>query len=1673
MPTSTFRDPGTGRAFSFKHDKGLTPDQLQALANEKRFEGLKREGNLVTRNLAIGVDTIQQYGFGSTLEGIGKSFDLKTLEEIGANIVEEQKGQKEDRLRFAPKSEGFVPYVTEMAAQSAPISAVGLAGAAAGAKAGAVIGAGFGGAGAAPGAVIGGIVGGVGAMIPFFYGGNRERQKEAIERGYRTEVDEGAALLTAIPQAALDSILNLFVVSKVGRAFVPAAIQKGGGIFTRVAKGTTTGVLTETPTELGQQVLERYQAGLPMNTPEAIEEYKAAAAGGAILGGILGGGSASISRSTNVETDVEEDPDKTEEEKEKEDQERVDELDEEIGGGEEQIFKVEYTDPDTNEKLVTQVAATSFEEARGFVAEDTGANPNTIALAPETTPEPEPAPEPDPEPEPEEEPAPEPDPIPEPEEERIPEPSEGVEDEPDFEDEPEPITVIVPDPIPEPEPKPKSKPKPNPKNMRQTVKDALAIKNILPYFRVDPETREPIDQPIVDNDVGAERVGVQATAQEISEKFSDQQILDIGSIARERGAFRGEKTRGRLNKLTNLQSRIRRNKRQESYVPTDLDRELEAIAPRGEIIETREQVKAIVERFRPLAQKLGFDIVNNSDIDYGHYSGRKNLIEINIKALFDAVTQGGRDTGLGSNYIVSVMREEIIHGAMAQVIRKKGLNQTTWYTDLGKSLTKAQRKALGDNYDVERMYDPEEVDYGYGSEYARAVVQQLLYGNDTQSYTQPGSALEKVKSLIKSTQAYITKALKTLAPKNADAAAIIAETADLLLESDPNAKLTNQKTVALSKFLLRQERVNEVEGKKIEAEGKKIEEEVDEFFEEDPESTFPQATAAPTPQGELGSVNLTEKEIRFFESFFDNQANREEILDEVPSLRIVDGILSIDPADIDNLRNFVDEVGRRDGLSKVPPRLKTFKFYKPFFTQASESPDLSTAAPTPVSAETVAESGKPPSKRKKAKEEITTVDRYLKTISSLLRSIHPRLSILVDKYYNDIDSKVLGYMTKTKPFFEKINKIKNKKDKKRLTQLITYSRSLERDPKQGELRIKERDLLLRKYGMYNDFHLRVRVTLNKVRTELVNAGYEPGNLEDYFPRKILDLKKVKEYFGDTVKKPFSKFISELNFVTEARQLVVSQPENKDLKGPDLVILVHGKLEELSETHNKPEMALDFDTVKKLLPLEQGVILKLGDKKTLEIESMLFDQFMRRGLYTNYSKGLSNLKRRSIDIIPDELMDAYAAPGESFESYVYGATQAIETSRLIGRRFILNAEGSKAETASELARELRELENSGAITPEETETAYDVFRVILTPQGKEEKLFSGLRAASYFTLLVEFTSTLSQVFDMPFIMARAGVDNTFKALLSQKLGVDLLGIDSKRVSEEFRDPLFMDKAVRLGLKVTGFTRMDQFMKETNITANFMRFKKIARAAANTPNGRRFRAEMEFMGFNDAEIIKLKAALQKGDSNNALVRLALFSRLSETQPTSKARMPLKQAENPNTRLLYTMKSFLVNQLNLTNDLYIQQMKNGTRQQKAEAFLNLSKLIVFMAMVGMPVDMLKDLIAGRLGYLPDYAVNNSLRIFGISKYSAYKIKRDGVGAFALNYFQPVALQQFVDITKSVQQLAEGTPVERTKLMTLAPMSDVLNRMFGFTKQKEQREFKRRIKKGERPFFTPPGAL
>ena len=258
-------------------------EQLRQESLERRIELAELERGSLARGIDIGTDIVAQ-ATGSALEGIGGILGLEGLEQYGAEVALENEADAQRKARFQTRFDdiegagSFGSYLGGIAAESAPQMGATLAGGIAGAKVGSLLG--------PIGAGVGALAGGAAASLPFFYGMNRERQKEAIDRGLKTEVDEGAAALTAIPQATLDAILGRLFVGRLG--LTNRAIG-GGGIFTRGVKGTAAGAVTEAPTELGQQVLERAQAGLPLTSEDAIAEYREAAIAGGLLGGTIRG----------------------------------------------------------------------------------------------------------------------------------------------------------------------------------------------------------------------------------------------------------------------------------------------------------------------------------------------------------------------------------------------------------------------------------------------------------------------------------------------------------------------------------------------------------------------------------------------------------------------------------------------------------------------------------------------------------------------------------------------------------------------------------------------------------------------------------------------------------------------------------------------------------------------------------------------------------------------------------------------------------------------------------------------------------------------------------------------------------------------------------------------------------------------------------------------------------------------------------------------------------------------------------------------------------------------------------------------------------------------------------------------------------------------------------------
>jgi hypothetical protein len=679
-----------------------------------------------------------------------------------------------------------------------------------------------------------------------------------------------------------------------------------------------------------------------------------------------------------------------------------------------------------------------------------------------------------------------------------------------------------------------------------------------------------------------------------------------------------------------------------------------------------------------------------------------------------------------------------------------------------------------------------------------------------------------------------------------------------------------------------------------------------------------------------------------------------------------------------------------------------------------------------LTSDVVANAGKPPSK----KAGIGFFKKYLFTPSVIMDNIHPELSRLFHKFFNGIDMETLAYMKRMAPFIKKFNAIKNEKDKRRLKQLIYYSPDIDPRAEDVQPRIQERTALLRKYGMLQDYEIQVRSVLNAIRQRAIQQGMDVAFLNDFFPRLVLDLDSIREYYGETIVKDFSSYIERINEV---------------------------RRKELDPKKRKP-------------PIQRGSIE----------EAIEFEKYIRSGEYTKSGAKPRNTKARTIEFIDDEILDSYADPGEAVEHYIHSMILSTRTMQLLGRRYEVEGENILFEKSGELGALIQRLVMNNEIDEETAFRTIPQFaRMILNPVMKENAFLSNLRSFGYLTLLVEPTSTLSNLFDLPFVMYQKGFLPTLSAMLGKKaIRLEDIGIDPQQISLEFKsEKKLLAEAVRIGLKSTGFTRLDQLLKETNLNANYNYYRKLSsgylRDRSSTAS-RKLKVELDFLLGEDADAAI--AAFAKGDRNNALVREVVLRKILETQPLNRMEIPLGQSENANKRMLYSMKSFQVKQLNFVVSRMLSKIfsTETSKAEKAAGLKDLSKLMFFMLLVGMPVDALKDLLAGRIGYLSDYVFNGIFRLAGVSRYTAYTVKKEGLGEAALSYFTPVGMQQIADIAMELQRVASGQKaITDSKLVTLAPFSDVINRLFGFTKEREMKEYRRRIKKGESPILVPPGSL
>ena len=236
--------------------------QVQPLADEQLDPAIdegedEKPGTALVRGLEVGLPTVSRL-LGSSVEALGQGTGIKGIEDFGKSITDKskevQQEQSEDLLR-RQELDSFGDYLSfygEQIGQQLP-------------QLGLTIGAGLATQSVVPIPLVGFAIGAFGAGYGLGVGSVRERMKDE-----GVEVDNKTAALYGLGIAALNLLSDKLLVTMkpLGLGFNPMV----GSTFSRLAKGGAEGLI-EVPTEIGQTILERKAAGLPLFNDEAVQEY--------------------------------------------------------------------------------------------------------------------------------------------------------------------------------------------------------------------------------------------------------------------------------------------------------------------------------------------------------------------------------------------------------------------------------------------------------------------------------------------------------------------------------------------------------------------------------------------------------------------------------------------------------------------------------------------------------------------------------------------------------------------------------------------------------------------------------------------------------------------------------------------------------------------------------------------------------------------------------------------------------------------------------------------------------------------------------------------------------------------------------------------------------------------------------------------------------------------------------------------------------------------------------------------------------------------------------------------------------------------------------------------------------------------------------------------------------
>ena len=357
-------------------------------------------------------------------------------------------------------------------------------------------------------------------------------------------------------------------------------------------------------------------------------------------------------------------------------------------------------------------------------------------------------------------------------------------------------------------------------------------------------------------------------------------------------------------------------------------------------------------------------------------------------------------------------------------------------------------------------------------------------------------------------------------------------------------------------------------------------------------------------------------------------------------------------------------------------------------------------------------------------------------------------------------------------------------------------------------------------------------------------------------------------------------------------------------------------------------------------------------------------------------------------------------------------------------------------AGRLGEVMDNLAKQGRLRQDQIDVIQGAVQARFGQHGRQYGFVKGVKNMGYLATMGNVGSTLTQLGDFYFTMVQNGLVPTIEAVLGRKkFTIQDLGLAKDQVSIENENGAGMfGNSVRTVFKLTGITAIDRLAKNTNINAAFNVLTRGAKAGQNTNKYKKTLARLKRTQGNDA--YKTIADLQNGVKSDLVIE-ALYNELADVAPISLTEMPEAYANNPNTRILYSLKSYTIKQFNFLRERVFVKLTDGIAQgdskKVGEASVDMMRILAFTTLANGSADVLKAIVFNREIDDEDFWWNTFLRMFGVTKYTTVKARKEGLGQALLMTVAPPQIGILNDIGKDIVNAEKLADARSMKYMPL----------------------------------------